>query len=120
MPIWCMPFSQKSAGDSSAVSTIRLHFSPRSQRRQLERQRLPISIEHDVKIVTATRAIDRVLRGSYYWVPHWYKAEHNVAYWNKFSRPAKSAKYDPGVLDTWWYDKAKADALAKPAPTGGK
>ncbi len=65
-------------------------------------------------LVTATRAIDRVLRASHYWVPHWYKAAHNVAYWNKFSRPATMAKYDPGVIDTWWYDSAKATALAKP------
>jgi microcin C transport system substrate-binding protein len=54
-------------------------------------------------------------------VPHWYKASHNVAYWNKYARPAISAKYDPGVLDTWWYDKAKAETLAsKPAPGGEK
>ncbi|MEQ1714668.1 MAG: extracellular solute-binding protein [Hyphomicrobium sp.] len=64
------------------------------------------------ELVTATRAIDRVLRASHYWVPHWYKASHNVAYWNKFSRPAIQAQYDPGVLDTWWFDSAKADALA--------
>ncbi len=72
-------------------------------------------------LVTATRAIDRVLRASHYWVPHWYKPSHNVAYWNRYARPATSAKYDPGVLDTWWYDKAKADALAaKSVPDGEK
>jgi microcin C transport system substrate-binding protein len=63
-------------------------------------------------LVTATRAIDRVLRAGHYWVPHWYKASHNIAYWNKFSRPATKPKYDPGVLDTWWFDSAKAEALA--------
>lgn len=66
------------------------------------------------ELVNATRAIDRVLRAGHYWVPHWYKASHNLAYWNKFSRPAVAAKYDPGVLDTWWFDSAKAEALAKP------
>jgi microcin C transport system substrate-binding protein len=72
------------------------------------------------QLVTATRAIDRVLRAGHYWVPHWYKAAHNVAYWNKFSRPATMAKYDPGVIDTWWYDSAKAAALTKPAsPSAG-
>ena len=30
--------------------------------------------------MTATRALDRVLRAGHYWVPHWYKAAHNVAY----------------------------------------
>ncbi len=64
------------------------------------------------ELVTATRAIDRVLRAGHYWVPHWYKASHAVAYWNKFSRPAIKPKYDPGVLDTWWFDSSKAEALA--------
>lgn len=74
-------------------------------------------------LVTATRAIDRVLRASHYWVPHWYKASHNVAYWNKFSRPERAATYDPGVLDTWWFDSAKAAALSaqgSPAATDSK
>ena len=63
------------------------------------------------ELVAATRAIDRVLRAGHYWVPHWYKASHNLAYWNKFSRPGTKPKYDPGVLDTWWYDSQKAAAL---------
>ena len=46
--------------------------------------------------MTATRAIDRVLRAGHYWVPHWYKASHSIAYWNKFSRPAVKPKYDRG------------------------
>ena len=75
-----------------------------------------IAAKSRAELVTATRAIDRVLRAGHYWVPHWYKASHNVAYWNKFSRPEKIAKYDPGVLDTWWYDAAKAAALAAKVP----
>jgi microcin C transport system substrate-binding protein len=69
---------------------------------------------------TAARALDRVLRAGHYWVPHWYKASNNVAYWNKFSRPAQKPRFDRGILDTWWYDEAKADKLANvaasPAP----
>ena len=68
------------------------------------------------ELVTATRAIDRVLRSGYYWVPHWYKASHTSAYWNKFSRPSTKPKYDPGVLDTWWFDSVKAEALAAMKP----
>jgi microcin C transport system substrate-binding protein len=70
------------------------------------------------ELTTATRAIDRVLRAGHYWVPHWYKASHSVAYWNKYSYPAVQAKYEPGVLDTWWFDPKKAEALAsgKPQP----
>lgn len=62
---------------------------------------------------TAARALDRVLRAGHYWVPHWYKAAHNVAHWDKFSWPAKKPDYARGIIDTWWFDQAKADALAK-------
>jgi microcin C transport system substrate-binding protein len=62
---------------------------------------------------TAARAIDRVLRAGHYWVPHWYKPSFNVAYWDKFSRPAVKPRFDRGILDTWWYDEAKAAKLGK-------
>jgi microcin C transport system substrate-binding protein len=68
---------------------------------------------------TAARALDRVLRAGHYWVPHWYKASNNVAYWDKFSRPEDKPRFDRGILDTWWYDEAKAAKLANvaaPAP----
>jgi len=60
---------------------------------------------------TACRAIDRVLRAGHYWVPEWYKPIHTIAAWDKFSRPSIQAKYNDGVLDTWWYDKEKAAKL---------
>jgi microcin C transport system substrate-binding protein len=63
------------------------------------------------ELVTATHAIDRVLRAGHYWVPHWYKASYGIAYWNKYSRPAVQPKYDAGILDTWWYDADKAAKL---------
>ena len=65
-------------------------------------------------MTTAARALDRVLRAGHYWVPHWYKGSHTLAYWDKFSRPETKPKYDRGILDTWWLDEAKA-ADAKPA-----
>jgi microcin C transport system substrate-binding protein len=61
---------------------------------------------------TAARSLDRVLRAGHYWVPHWYKASNNVAYWDKFSRPETKPRFDRGILDTWWYDEAKAAKLA--------
>ncbi|MGB6970432.1 MAG: extracellular solute-binding protein [Methyloceanibacter sp.] len=64
---------------------------------------------------TAARALDRVLRAGHYWVPHWYKASNNIAYWDKFSRPETKPNFDRGVLDTWWYDAAKAAKLTSPA-----
>ncbi len=59
----------------------------------------------------AARAADRVLRAGHYWVPHWYKASHHLAFWNKFSRPGTKPKYARGVIDTWWYDADKAQRL---------
>jgi microcin C transport system substrate-binding protein len=64
------------------------------------------------ELVAATRAIDRVLRAGQYWVPQWYKAAHNIAYWDKFSFPEKKPKYSRGAPDTWWYDKEKAAKLS--------
>ncbi len=63
------------------------------------------------ELLVATRAIDRVLRAGHYWVPHWFKASHNVAYWDKFSYPKVKPKYSRGIVTTWWFDKAKAAAL---------
>jgi microcin C transport system substrate-binding protein len=59
----------------------------------------------------ATGALDRVLRAGHYWVPHWYKAAHHIAYWDKFSRPQVKPRYERAVIDTWWFDAAKAAKL---------
>ncbi|HEU4476028.1 MAG TPA: extracellular solute-binding protein, partial [Methyloceanibacter sp.] len=67
------------------------------------------------ELETAARALDRVLRAGHYWVPHWYKASHTVAYWDKFSRPETKPRFDRGILDTWWYDEPKAAKLAAAA-----
>ena len=63
--------------------------------------------------VTASRALDRVLRAGHYWVPHWNKATHWVAYWDMFDRPATKPLYDPGVIDTWWFDAEKAARIGR-------
>ena len=59
----------------------------------------------------ATKALDRVLRAGHYWVPHWFKAAHHVAYWDKYGRPAVKPRYDRGIIDTWWYDAEKAGKI---------
>ena len=61
---------------------------------------------------TAAHALDRVLRAGHYWVPQWYKASHNLAFWDRYSWPEIKPKYDRGVEDTWWYDAAKAAKLS--------
>lgn len=78
------------------------------------------SADNRPDLVTAVHALDRVLMWNRYVVPQWYKGAHNVAYWNKFDKPKISPKFDLGVLDTWWYDRAKAqmitDGKAPPPP----
>ena len=63
------------------------------------------------ELVTAARALDRVLRAGHYWVPHWYKAKHHLAFWDKFGRPETKPRFARGVIETWWYDEAKAAKL---------
>ena len=59
----------------------------------------------------AVRALDRVLRALHIWVPNWYKASHNIAYWDVFGRPAVKPPYSRGVLDRWWIDREKYERL---------
>lgn len=65
-------------------------------------------------LTTATRALDRVLRAGHYWVPHWYKGLHHLAYWDKFGMPEIKPKYQRGVIDTWWIDPNKPDPRNAP------
>ena len=59
-------------------------------------------------LVTAARVLDRVIRAGRYWVPHWYKGSHWIAFWDVFGRPATKPRYSRGIPETWWYDRAKA------------
>ncbi|MEO0963425.1 MAG: ABC transporter substrate-binding protein, partial [Pseudomonadota bacterium] len=62
-------------------------------------------------LVTAAQALDRVLRAGHYWIPQWYKAEHNLAVWDKFAQPEIKPKYHRGVIRLWWVDAEKEAAL---------
>jgi microcin C transport system substrate-binding protein len=70
-------------------------------------------------LIAHTRALDRILQFGYYLIPQWHYPFFNVAYWDRFGRPARPPKYDPGY-DTWWYDQARADAVAKGKSQLGK
>jgi microcin C transport system substrate-binding protein len=57
------------------------------------------------QVVTASRALDRVLLYGEYLVPNWYINVHRVAYWNKFGIPdTQPLYYDPisWLLKAWW------------------
>ena len=50
-----------------------------------------IAAESRAALTTACRALDRLIRAGRYWIPHWYKASHWIAYWDMFGRPADQA-----------------------------
>ena len=64
-------------------------------------------------LTAAVRALDRVLMWNNYTVPQWYKGAHHLAFWDRFGRPAVKPRFARGVVDTWWYDPAKAAAVAR-------
>jgi microcin C transport system substrate-binding protein len=59
-------------------------------------------------LMTAGKALDRVIRSGRYWIPQWYKATHWLAYWDVFGRPATKPRYARGAPETWWYDRERA------------
>lgn len=63
-------------------------------------------------IQAQTRAMDRVLSWGWYVIPLWYNDSDRVAYWDRFGKPEKRAKYSYGFPDTWWIDTDK-DAQLK-------
>ncbi len=70
-----------------------------------------ISAQTRSDLVTACKALDRVIRAGRYWIPHWYKASHWLAYWDVFGRPREKPRYARGIPETWWYDRDKAVRL---------
>jgi len=72
-----------------------------------------IAADSRASLTTSCRVLDRVIRSGRYWVPHWYKPAHWLAYWDVFSRPATKPRYARGAPDTWWYDRDKATKLER-------
>ena len=62
-------------------------------------------------LVTASRALDRVLLAGYYVIPHWHIRFDRIAYWDKFGRTGVTPKYGADIF-AWWVDPAKEAALA--------
>ncbi|MGO8952277.1 MAG: extracellular solute-binding protein [Rhodomicrobium sp.] len=59
-------------------------------------------------LVTACRALDRVLQWNALIVPQWHSANERIAYWNKFGVPNPGPKIAVGFPDVWWFDAALA------------
>ncbi|MGH7186036.1 MAG: hypothetical protein ACREIB_07160, partial [Pseudomonadota bacterium] len=63
-------------------------------------------------LIVRCRALDRVLQWSFFAVPNFYLAATRVAYWDKFSMPAK--RPDPAFGyggSGWWIDPQKSQTI---------
>ena len=70
-------------------------------------------------LVSATRALDRVLLWGHYVIPHWHIRSFRVAYWDKFDRPATNPPYGLPVF-SWWVDPVRVAAVEqRKAAQGG-
>ena len=67
-----------------------------------------IAAQDRPSLVTACKVLDRVIRAGKYWIPHWYKASHWIAYWDMFGRPATKPRYARATPETWWFGRDKA------------
>lgn len=61
-------------------------------------------------LVTATRALDRVLLAHDFVIPCWTLDYDRYAYWNRFDHPAKLPEYSFGFPTVWWWSAEKAKA----------
>lgn len=67
-------------------------------------------------LVSAARALDRVIRAGRYWVPQWYSGSHRLAYWDVFGHPAKLPRFaGPGIPDLWWSTASHGPAAGEQA-----
>ncbi len=72
-----------------------------------------IAADSRPQLLAACKALDRVIRSGRYWVPHWYKASHWLAYWDVFGRPEAQPRYARAIPDTWWYDREKGEKISR-------
>ena len=57
----------------------------------------------------ATRALDRILLWSFYYIPALGAPGYRLVYWDRFGRPEDAPPLLRSAwLDTWWWDEAKA------------
>jgi len=60
-----------------------------------------VSARNRSDLITATRAMDRVLQWGHYVVPLFYLPKDRLAYWDKFGFPGQPP-LQGYQLDTWW------------------
>ena len=83
-----------------------------------------LSVDSREELLTATRALDRVLLAGHYVVPHWFNRTWRVSYRNRFGRPQALPLYysaDDWFLMAWWSQPGgvpPAPPAAAQAPPG--
>jgi microcin C transport system substrate-binding protein len=66
------------------------------------------------ELVSATRALDRVLLWNHYVIPQWTYGKVRTARWDRFGRPEKLPVYGMSAFPTiWWWDEARAAKLSQ-------
>ena len=79
--------------------------------------RTAISADNYDDMRDATRALDRVLRAMYPWIPNWYSRDEFLAYYDQYDWPETLPPYlseslnAPWYLDIAWYNAEKAEKL---------
>ena len=63
-----------------------------------------ISANTREELVTATRALDRVLMWGFYVIPQWHTNKTRIIYWNKFGMPDITPLHGNSIM-TWWVKK---------------
>jgi microcin C transport system substrate-binding protein len=66
-----------------------------------------LTTQDHAQLVTAAKALDRVLLAGWYVVPQWHLQSVRVAYWDRFGRPDKPVRTGLN-FDSWWLDPQKA------------
>ena len=72
-----------------------------------------ISAKDRAALVTACRALDRVLMANHYVVPMWFVPNERLAYWKRVAHPDPLPGYALGYPTIWWYDAEAAKTISK-------
>jgi microcin C transport system substrate-binding protein len=68
-----------------------------------------VSAKNRADLVTAARALDRILLWNHYVVPQWNYSKLRTARWDRFGHPEPMPKYGIAAFPSvWWWDADKA------------
>ena len=75
--------------------------------------RAVVTAKTEADFLAATRALDRVLLWNFFYIPGMSRVQSARVYWDKFGQPPNQPPLqDRPVVDTWWWDDAKAARVA--------